>query len=297
MHIAAFPKCYLDDICLHRTMDVFDWIGMSESLGVEGLELYEGFLTSLDHPYLDSIGDALVSRGYKMPMLCVSADFTHPKPEMRQKAVEHQVNMMEAARYLGGENVACRILTGQRYPDLSLEEGLDRVDSAFQSILPLAAEMGVILVLENHYKDGYWLYPEFAQKMDVFLRVLERIPESEWFGVQFDPSNAFVAGDDPIALLDAVLSRVVTVHASDRYLADGTDLEDLRDQDGTIGYLDALQHGVTGEGLNNYDAIFTKLASRGFEGWVSIEDGMDGMEEMKRSVDFLKEMRAKHFGN
>ncbi len=296
MRIAAFPKCYLDDICVHRTMDVFDWIGMSEALDVEGLELYEGFFTAWDKPYLDSIGEALSARGHEMPMLCVSSDFTHPAREMRQKAVEHQVRMMEVARHLGGEGVACRILTGQRYPDLSLEEGLDRVAEAFQAVLPLAAELGVVLVLENHYKDGYWLYPEFAQKMEVFLRVLDRIPDSEWFGVQYDPSNAFVAGDDPIALLDAVLPRVVTMHASDRYLAAGTNLEALRAQDGSIGYLDALRHGVTGQGLNDYDAIFSRLAGRGFAGWVSIEDGMDGMEEMKRSVDFLKTMRAKHFG-
>lgn len=269
---------------------------MSQSLGVEGLELYEGFFASLDHPYLDSVGEALTSLGYEMPMLCVSADFTHPEPQVRQKNIEHQVQMMEAARYLGGEGVACRILTGQKYPGLSLEEGLERVETAFQSVLPMAAELKVILVLENHYKDGFWLYPEFAQKMEVFLRVLELIPESDWFGVQYDPSNAFVAGDDPIALLDAVLPRVVTVHASDRYLTEETDLEALKEQDGSIGYLDALQHGVTGQGLNDYDAIFSRLAKRRFDGWVSIEDGMDGMDEMKRSVDFLKDMRAKHFG-
>ncbi len=295
MRIAAFPKCYLDDICVHHTMDVFDWIGMAKSLEVEGLELYEGFFASLEKSYLDSIGEALSSDGYEMPMLCVSADFTHPDAEMRHKAVEHQVAMMEVARYLGGEGVTCRILTGQRYPDLSIEQGLEYVESAFKKILPQAAEIGVVLAIENHYKDGYWLYPEFAQKMDVFLKVLDRIPESKWFGVQYDPSNALVAGDDPIALLDAVLDRVVTVHASDRYLTAGASLESLKGQDGSIGYLDALQHGVTGQGLNDYEAIFSRLARRAFNGWVSIEDGMDGMDEMKRSVDFLKEMRNKHF--
>lgn len=296
MRIAAFPKCYLDDICVRRTMDVFDWIRMSECLEVEGLELYEGFIASLDGSYLDAIGEALTARGYEMPMLCVSADFTHPEPEMRQKAVEHQVDMMEVARHLGGQGVTCRILTGQRYPDLPLAAGLELVEEAFRTVLPVAAELEVVLAMENHYKDGYWRYPEFAQKMEVFLQVLERIPDSEWFGVQYDPSNALVAGDDPIALLDAVLPRVVTMHASDRYLTAGTKLEALRAQDGSIGYLDALQHGVTGQGLNDYDAIFSRLAGRNFTGWVSIEDGMNGMAEMKQSVEFLKQMRAQYFG-
>ena len=85
------------------------------------------------------------------------------------------------------------------------------------------------------------------------------------------------------------------MHASDRFLAEGATLADVKAADGSIGYLDALQHGVTGQGLNDYDAIFSRLAQAGFKGWVSIEDGMHGMDEMRRSVDFLCTMRTKHF--
>ena len=72
-----------------------------------------------------------------------------------------------------------------------------------ESVLPVARELDVVLGLENHYKDGFWKYPEFAQKQDVFLALLEAIPERTHFGVQYDPSNAIVAGDDPISLLRA----------------------------------------------------------------------------------------------
>ena len=47
IRISAFPKCYMDDICVHHTMDVFEWIAMAPPLGAEGLEMYEGFLASL----------------------------------------------------------------------------------------------------------------------------------------------------------------------------------------------------------------------------------------------------------
>ena len=36
--LAAFPKCYIDDLCVHQTMTLFDWIGMASTLGVDGLE-------------------------------------------------------------------------------------------------------------------------------------------------------------------------------------------------------------------------------------------------------------------
>lgn len=296
MKIAVFPKCYLDDICLKHTMSVFDWIEMARQLtGAEGLEMYEGFFPSLDDTSIDHVGEAISQAGFEMPMLCCSPDFTNPDADSRKRAFEHEVEMIRITRRLGGPGAACRVLTGQRYPEVSLEQGLVWVAEAINALVPIAKEAGVILALENHYKDGYWKYVEFAQKQDVFLQVLAAIPEQEYFGVQYDPSNAIVAGDDPIQLLRAVADRVVTMHASDRYLAEGTKLEDLRQSDGTLGYSPNLRHGVTGKGLNDYDTIFQILVNAGYNGWVSIEDGMNGMDEMQESIDFLNQMRDKYF--
>ncbi|HET7559088.1 MAG TPA: sugar phosphate isomerase/epimerase, partial [Limnochordia bacterium] len=112
--------------------------------------------------------------------------------------------------------------------------------------------------------------------------------------VNYDPSNAVVAGEDPIALLDAVLPRVHSMHASDRYLKPGVSWDDLRER--RLGYASGLVHGVIGEGINDYDAILSRLAGAGFDGWISLEDGMNGLPDMKKSVDFLREKIARHFG-
>jgi sugar phosphate isomerase/epimerase len=48
--------------------------------------------------------------------------------------------------------------------------------------------------------------------------------------------------------------------------------------------------------LNNYNAIFKMLAAQGYRGWISIEDGMNGMEEMAESLAFLRRMTARYFG-
>ena len=103
------------------------------------------------------------------------------------------------------------------------------------------------------------------------------------------------AATDPIRFLEKVRDRVVTVHASDRYLAPGATLEDLRNADGSTGYAAVLQHGETGKGMNDYDAIFRLLADVNFCGWISLEDGMHGLEEMRRSTEFLKQKRAEYF--
>jgi sugar phosphate isomerase/epimerase len=297
MKIAAFPKCYLDEISQHRTMSVFDWIEMARPLGAEGLEMYEGFFTSLDDAYIDSVGEAIAATGCAMPMLCCSPDFTNPDPDARRRAFDHEAEMIRVTRRLGGPRAACRILSGQRYPDVPRAQGIEWVVESINALLPIAREYDVVLAMENHYKDGYWLWPEFAQKMDVFLEIVGAIDDRTHFGVQYDPSNAIVAGDDPIELLERVKDRVVTMHASDRYLEPGATLDDLRQTDGTIGYFAKLKHGVTGKGLNDYDRIFAILKSVDYQGWISIEDGMNGMGEMKESIDFLKRMRDRYFAS
>jgi sugar phosphate isomerase/epimerase len=293
--ISAFPKCYIDQIAGDRSMSVFEWIEMAKSLDADGLEMYDRFFTSLDPAYLDQVGDALSSAGFAMPMLCCSPDFTHPDPNERNRAVDHEAEMIAVTRRLGGPRSVCRILSGQRRPDVSRERGLEWVVECIERVLPVAEECDVILGLENHYKDGFWQFPEFAQKKDVFLELLSRIPDRRHFGVQYDPSNAFVAGDDPVELLRDVADRVVSMHASDRYLAEGASLDDLRQADGTLGYSPNLRHGVTGKGLNDYNAIFSILAKHNYRGWISIEDGMNGMEEMAESLAFLRTITRKYF--
>lgn len=293
--LSAFPKCYLEDIAGARTMSVFDWIEMAKELDADGLEMYDGFFTSLEPAYLDSVGEAISTAGFVMPMLCCSPDFTNPDADGRKRAVEREIAMIGVARRLGGKGSVCRVLSGQRYPEVSRQQGLAWVVACIEQLLPIAREAGVILGLENHYKDGFWKYPEFAQKQDVFLDLLAAIPEREFFGVQYDPSNAIVAGDDPVEFLKLVADRVVSMHASDRYLAEGATLDELRQSDGTLGYSPNLRHGVTGEGLNDYDAIFGILAEHGYQGWISIEDGMNGMEEMAASLAFLRRKVAEYF--
>ena len=129
--------------------------------------------------------------------------------------------------------------------------------------------------------------------MDVFCQLVDRIHHPN-FGVNYDPSNTYLAGEDPVELLKRVSDRVVTMHASDRYLKEGT-IEDLRKEETGLGYAKRLSHGEIGKGLNDYDAIFTELKGVGFDGWISIEDGVDGFDQLVRSVSFLRNKMKKYW--
>ncbi len=289
MKLAAFPKCFMDQLVVERTMSVFDWIELAADLPIEGLELYDGFLESLDDHYLDKVRSALERCGFEMPMFCTSPDFTRPGADERRKEIDREKRMIDVTARLGGR--FCRVLSGQRRPGISRGEGTRWVLECIRQLLDYAREKKVVLAMENHYKDNYWTHPEFAQKSDVYLEIVKRI-DSPWFGVQYDPSNAILAGEDPIELLEQVKNRVVTVHASDRFLKPGHTLEELKRQENSPGYAAILCHGVVGKGLNDYPRILRILREVRYQGWISIEDGINGLGEIRDSAEFLRSLMS-----
>jgi sugar phosphate isomerase/epimerase len=282
--LAAFPKAYMDPMVVDGSMTIRQWVDLASTLDIDGLEFYCGFLELKDRKMWSESRKLVEDRGLVIPMLCCSPDFTHPDPKFRQQQIDLEKGWIDMTVALGGQY--CRVLSGQRRPEVSRADGLQYAAESIKACIPHAAACGVTLILENHYKDNFWKYPEFAQNMDVFCDLVGRI-DSPFFGVNYDPSNTFLAGEDPLELLERVKNRVVTMHASDRYLSEGT-IEDLRKEEDSIGYASRLRHGEIGKGMNDYDAIFSKLAGVGFDGWISIEDGVDGIEQLQRSATFLR---------
>jgi len=289
--ISVFPKCFFDELTDGR-MPYGEWIVSAAALGGEGVEHYDGFFRSFDSADVDPIIRLMEQTGQISSMLCFSPDFTHADANERARQLQRQKDAIDLTVRLGARH--CRTLSGQRFPGLTREEGVSRTVDGIRRSLDYAEVRGVTLCLENHYKDGTWKYPEFAQAEDIFMEILAKI-DSPWLGVQYDPSNATVGGYDPIRFLERVKHRVVTVHASDRFLAPGASLDALSQQDGSAGYAAVLKHGETGTGMNDYDAIFRILSEVRFDGWISVEDGMNGLDELRRSVQFLKAKRAEYF--
>jgi sugar phosphate isomerase/epimerase len=291
--LAVFPKAFMQALCKDGTMSVAEWIQLATRLDIDGLEWYAGFLEMADENNWVRFRRQVERHGKTIPMMCCSPDFTHPDESFRQREIEKQKHWIDMTAALGGSY--CRVLSGQRREELSVGEGIALAAGCIEACLPYAKERGITLILENHYKDDFWTYPEFAQKADVFCQLVERIDHPN-FGVNYDPSNTYIAGEDPLDLLMRVSHRVVTMHASDRYLAEGT-LEDLRrEESGSPGYARRLRHGEIGKGLNDYDAILSELKRVGFDGWISIEDGVEGMQQLERSVEFLRRKMAKYWG-
>ena len=290
--LAVFPKAYMKALCKDGSMKISEWISLASKLDIQGLEWYAGFLEMRDKKRWKDFKKMVEDIGKEIPMMCCSPDFTHPDKKFREKEILKQKQWIDMTNILGGSY--CRVLSGQKRPGLSLSDGLHYASKCIADCLSYAEERGITLVLENHYKDDFWKYPEFAQKKDVFKSLVESINHPS-FGVNFDPSNAFLAGEEPLDLLYSISDRVVTMHASDRYLKSGT-IDDLKKIDsGKIGYANILSHGEVGKGMNDYDLIFKELKRVGFDNWISIEDGVDGFDQLERSVKFVNEKISEYW--
>jgi sugar phosphate isomerase/epimerase len=290
--LAAFPKAFMQALCKDGTMKVSEWIELASRLDIDGLEWYAGFIEMSDERNWIRFRKEVEDHDKVIPMMCCSPDFTHPDKSFRENEIAKQKRWIDMTYALGGSY--CRVLSGQGRPELSIEQGVQLAAECIEACLPYAQEKNITLILENHYKDDFWEYPEFAQKMDVFCMLVDKIHHPN-FSVNYDPSNTFLAGEDPLELLKRISHRVVTMHASDRYLIEGT-IEDLRrEESGAAGYAKRLKHGEIGKGLNNYDEIFSELKRVGFNGWISIEDGVEGMDQLERSVLFLRKKIAQYW--
>ncbi len=295
--LSVFPKGFFGDL-VERRMSIGRWIDLAATLEIDGIEMYPQFLESLDTPTLRRVRAQAETRGLAIPMMCNSPDFTWPDSAARAAEVARARRMLEVTAELGGRY--CRVLSGQNRPGLDEAETLGWVTDALAALVPHAEKTGIVMCLENHYKDGLWQYAEWAQGTRRYLAVLGAV-DSPWLKAQYDPSNAIVAGDDQYELLDRVLPRLATMQASDRTL-EGGGAADLRrlDADPQHGYAKLVKHGVIGRGLNDYDRIFATLAAAGYRGWVSIEDGEgptieEGMANLRASVTFLRGKLAQHF--
>ena len=277
-------------------MSVFDWIEMARSLDADGLEMYDGFFTSLDDAYLDRVGEAIHAAGFAMPMLCCSPDFTNPDPDARKRAVDREAEMIRVTRRLGGPGAVCRVLSGQRYPG-----GRPRAGAGVGRRLHRAGPAG---------RPGARRHPRAGEPLQGRLLEVPRVrPEAGRVPgtARRDPrARAFRRAVRPVQRhrrrrrSRRAAARPWPTASSACTPATATSPKGRRSRSSARPTARSatrpnLRHGVTGKGLNDYDAIFRILAEHGYRGWISIEDGMNGMDEMAESLAFLRAMVAQYF--
>ena len=124
---------------------------------------------------VDPIAALIADTGQTTSLLCFSPDFTHPDADERAR----QVRAAEGRDRPRPLRLGAPSLPHAQRAALSGHDARTTGSRApldgHPPSLEYAEQRGVVLCMENHYKDGTWHYPEFAQPEDIFLEIIERI--------------------------------------------------------------------------------------------------------------------------
>ena len=137
-HLPPSPKCFLNALCVDKTMTVSEWINMAaDELDVDGLEFY--WLFTPPEPAEQAKLRALAeSRDLAIPMMCYSPDFIKPDPDERRAEIERQKEAIVGTAYLGGK--FCRVLSGQRRTDVSVQDGIKLAADSIIELIPVRGQ-------------------------------------------------------------------------------------------------------------------------------------------------------------
>jgi sugar phosphate isomerase/epimerase len=151
-----------------------------------------------------------------------------------------------------------------------------KLEAAVESMLrsqEYAGARGITLAFENHWKDYYWEYPEFAGLRAVYLDVLNRVRDTG-IKVNFDFSNGLMWDYTPLEMYESVRDLIVNVHASDRQWVDGK-----------------LVHSGVGEGIVDFPPVLRRMKADGYNSWICVEDNNPhGDESTERSLRWLRDL-------
>jgi sugar phosphate isomerase/epimerase len=266
MKLSCLPVSFFADI-LEGRMSVTEWAEMGAALGLDAIDLSILFVPDRSPEALTALRRQIEDIGMRVAMITSYPDFTHPDPTQRERELVLEKEVVGVAAALGADLV--RVTAGQAHPETGRAEGIASAVDGLRRLVTTTYGSGVRLAYENHAKPGAWTYTDFSQPPDIFLEIVRGTAEVG-LGINFDIGNAAAFAQDPLALLDQVIDRVVSIHASD-----------------SAGH-GQLQHVLVGTGIAPYAALFTRLANSGWDGWICIEEasyqGRDGVAAAARFV-------------
>lgn len=214
-------------------------------------------VTSMDtDPKL--IKDLCAEAGVKISGLSSHSDLLNP-----EYGVLYARRGIRYARALGVNVVQ---ITEDMYPPKWIDEfeAYNIMRITLRAIAETCEENGVYIAVEQH--------GPYTAKIERMKRILTLV-DSPWIKCNFDCGNTFLAGSDPYEMLEAVIDKVVHVHAKDI---------SVKQAEAERGKVTGTAVGCAcGDGVIDWKKLVGRLKKAGYRGVLSVECGTE--EEAVRS--------------
>jgi len=268
MKLSLLPVSFYPDIIAGR-MPLGAWARVGVELGLDAIDVSILFFPDRSPQALARARREVEEEGMTICMMSTYPDYTHPDPAQRAREVDLARETVDVAAALGMRYV--RAIAGQAHPETGREEGVAWAVEGLTATVEHARGSGVALVYENHDQAGVMAYPDFSAPQDIFLEIVAATAGAG-LGVNYDTANAVALTPDALYLLDQVIDRVLTLHASD-----------------TSAVGEHISPTVIGTGLVPFPAIFRRLRQAGWDGWISIEEASgQGREAVETAVRHVR---------
>lgn len=215
---------------------------LAAEAGFEGVELEAG----RDPP--DAVRAAADLAGIVVHSVHSYRNWSHPltsaDPQVASEGLRHSLAALDEAKALGAS--IFQLIPGRTTGEVGYRDAYERSREVIRTeLLPVAAELGIVLGIENVW-NGFLLGPvEYADYCDSF--------DSPWVRPYLDVGNAVFGR--PEDWIDLCGPRLVALHLKDFRLDTRGDMH-LR-----------FDHVRVGEGMVDWPAVRGALERIGFDGW------------------------------
>lgn len=266
---ASFGRAFQE-----KKLDLLDFPEVCDAAGVEALEVND-FCLKGDWTVIRQMKRRAAKHGLGLCAVAVENNYYRATAAEIEQEREHLIEYVHIACFLGAPLL--RVVTcpyGRNLPESIIPEGVthemafEAAVKTFRSLIPLAAEKGIVFVLENH--------GGISRTSADQIRITEAVG-SKWFRINLDTGNYHadpMAGTEPfedfLEATDKVAPDLSFVHAK---IWDVT--EDLR------------------EPTLDYDRFFQLLRKHKYRGPVSIEymGEKDVIDMLPKCVALLRRCR------
>ena len=268
MQLSCLPVSFFNDIIEGR-LSVAQWAAFGAEIGLDAVDLSILFVPDRSPAAVAALRHDVEGAGMSVAMVTSYPDFTHPEAAQRARELALAQETVAICEGLGARYL--RVTAGQAHPETPREAGIAWAVEGLTRLVEATRGSSVTLVYENHGKPGAWHYTDFSQPPDIFLEIARQTAPAG-LGINFDTANATAFADDPLALLEAVIGRVLTVHAADTAVRG------------------ALQMVLLGTGLSPFPAVFRRLKQAGWDGWICMEEGSRrGWEGVAAAARYIRD--------
>lgn len=160
-----------------------------------------------------------------------------------QQRIDHTLNVIKMTAALGGKTISLQ--PGGPQDKLSREEALRRYRTGLEDCLPLAAELGITLMIEP--EPG--LVIQHSHECVEFLRQVDH-PNLK---MNCDLGHFYCVDEDPAKVVRECAEHIAHIH-----------LEDIKENR-------VHQHRVPGTGAMDFAEIFKAIREIGYTNWVTVE--------------------------